>query len=338
MSEDLVAFHRAGELALKGEAAGAYDPALFSSPFEDFRKGLLWLNPPHANFIAAPLAMLPYGAAKAFWLILSALSFIAILRIVQAPSPLYAFLAALSPAMLTSTMLLQVGVFVAAGLMFAFVAARRRPMIAGFVLALLTMKPQFGVIAPIFLIAIGAWRAIGWTIVFTLLMTAASAAVFGVESWKAFFRALGTVHPALAYQIMPGTATIAQTIAKFGGGDMARATAQIAGGAICFVVVWAAAKKLAPRDAVALALLASLIAAPYAWIYDWPVAIAALLMLADHRGWPLRLQCAAGFLWAAPLAPIYLTGTVAGVAPAIALYLTFAVAAVMLFARSEAAK
>lgn len=338
MSEDLVAFHRAGELALQGDAAGAYNPAVFSAPFDESRKGLLWLNPPHANFIVAPLALLPYGAAKALWIGLSALSLITILRIADIRSPLLVSLAALSPAMLTSTMLLQVGAFVAAGLLFAFTHAQRRPMLAGFVFALLTMKPQFGVMAPFFLIAVGAWRAIGWAIVCTLLMTAASAAVFGIESWKAFFGALGTVHPALAYQIMPGTATIAQTVAKFGGGDMARATAQIAGAALCAFATWTAARKLALQDAIALTLLASLAAAPYAWIYDWPIALAALLLLFRRENWPLRLQCAGGALWAAPLAPIYLKGTVAGVAPAIALYLTFAVAAVMLFARGKAEK
>ncbi len=334
IAEDLVAFHRAGEMALRGEAGAAYDPAAFRAGLADHQKGLLWLNPPHAYFVMAPLAMLPYGAAKFVWMALGALSLAGILAAAKFCSRPFFLLALVSPAMLISTMLLQLGAFIAVGLAAALSIAPRRPILAGVLLALLTMKPQYGLMAPVFLLATGQWRAIFATAIASAILVALSAALFGAESWGAFFEALKTVHGPFARQILEGTATFSQTAAKLGAGDAARVVAQIAGIGLGALVVWFAARRLPANDALALTLLFSLAAAPSAWIYDWPLVIAAMAFLAGRPAWPVMAQAGAGALWLAPLIPTFSDSRFAGLAPALALYAFTAVATLWLFRRT----
>jgi len=337
VAEDLVAFHRAGEMALDGEGAAAYDPGAFRAGLAERQKGLLWLNPPHAFFIMAPIAALPYGAAKAVWLVLNIAATAGVLAIAGLRSRAFLALAVLSPAMLVSTMLLQLGGFIALGLAAALVLAPRRPILAGVILAFLTMKPQYGLMAPLFLIATGQWRAIISAVAATALLVAASVALFGAESWLAFFESLKTVHGPFSRQVMEGTATFAQTAAKFGASEAARAAAQGVGVALCAAAVWSAARRLPRSKAMSLTLLLSLAAAPSAWIYDWPLVIAALAFLAARPNWPVPVQAAAGLLWLAPLVPTFWDGLLAGVAPALALYAAATATAAWVFSERQRA-
>jgi hypothetical protein len=322
VAEDLVAFHRAGEMALRGEAADAYDPAIFGEGLGAHQQGLLWLNPPHAYFLTAPLALLPYGAAKALFIILGALSIFGMMAAAKLRAPAFLALALFSPAALIATMLLQLGAFIALGLAAALVLAPKRPIVAGIILAMLTMKPQYGLMAPIFLIATAQWRALACAAIATILLIAMSAAAFGVESWIAFAEALKTVHGPFAHQVMEGTATFSQTAAKLGASDPVRMAAQGAGVALCGLATWFSAKRLERGDAIAMTLLFSLAAAPSAWIYDWPLIIAALAFLAVRRGWPLPVQACAAIVWLVPLAPAVSDGQTASLAPALSLYAT----------------
>ncbi|MFZ5619281.1 MAG: glycosyltransferase family 87 protein, partial [Pseudomonadota bacterium] len=330
VAEDLVAFHRAGEMAIAGEAAAAYDPAQFRAALADHQKGLLWLNPPHAFLIMAPIAMLPYGVAKLAWVALGALSMLSIMMIAKLRAPALFVLALASPAMLISTLLLQFGPFIAIGLAAGLTLAPKRPLIAGIVLALLTMKPQYGLMAPVFFAATGQWRVIISAAISTIVLVAASAAIFGVESWDAFFHSLSSVHTPFARQTLEGTVAFSQTAAKFGGGDAARIASQAAGVLMCGAVVWIAARRLVRADAIALTLLASLAAAPSAWIYDWPIAAAGIAFMAARPNWPVPVQIAAALAWMAPLAPVFAENGFSRLASPLALDAFLAAASVWL--------
>lgn len=337
VAEDLVAFHRAGEMALRGGGAAAYDPAAFREGLAGHQKGLLWLNPPHAYFAMAPIAALSYGAAKALWIALGVAALFGLFAMANLKSPMFLALALLSPAMLISIMLLQLGGLVAVGLSAALLLADRRPVIAGIILALLTMKPQYGLMVPVFLIAAGCWRAAFSAVLATVALIIASAIFFGLESWSSFADALKTVHGPFSLQVLEGAATFSQTAGKFGASDEARAAAQSVGIACCAAAVWFAARRLPRFDAIALTLLLSLAASPSAWIYDWPIIIAALAFFAARSNWPIYIQAAAGLLWLAPLAPTLADGRVSSVAPAILLYALVIGAIFWLFSERQSA-
>jgi len=78
-----------------------------------------------------------------------------------------------------------------AGLILALSAlARGRTVTAGLVIALLTVKPQLGILVPVALLAGNQWRAIVWACIGTLLVAAASTALMGLAYWRSFFDAM----------------------------------------------------------------------------------------------------------------------------------------------------
>lgn len=300
--EDVAAFWRAGKMALSGDAALAYDAEAFRAGLLAPNRGLLWLNPPHFLLVVVPLGLLSYPAAKTALL---AAGFAALLLSARIANPKAINFGAilLSPAAFASALVMQLGPLVAAGLASALALSERRPLAAGFILSLLTMKPQYGAMAPIFLAAIGAWRTIGAAAGFSLCLMALSALVFGGEPWAAFFQSMaGGAMAGHGSDIHRDMVTVHQTIGKLGGADALRSAGQFAASLIAGGAVFFAARRWPRQAAIGFTLLASALASPSLWIYDWPIIAAGLFMLARASSpWPPHLQLLAGALWIAPL-------------------------------------
>ncbi len=300
-AEDLVAFKRAAAMAAEGRAADAYDAGAFRAGLSPEHEGLLWLNPPHGLLLVAPLATAPYGTAKLALLLLTALSLAAIG--VLARAPLWAIAALIvSPAAFASLLVMQTGPLIALGLFAAFLLAPSRPMAAGLILALLTVKPQYGLMAPVFLVALGHWRAIGWASLFSAALVALSIAAYGAAPWAAFLQSMtGGAMAAHGANLHRDMVSAGSTLLKLGAGPLSGA-GQAAVVAACAGLTFVAARKL-PRDAaIGAALLASAAASPSLWVYDWTLIAAGLLVLARGSSrWPAMVQLAAGLLWIGPL-------------------------------------
>lgn len=299
--EDLMAFWRAGVMSVQGDAAALYDSDRFRAGLPPNGAGLLWLNPPHFLLLVTPLGLLPYGAAKAIWLALSVAAFAALARLAGRGHP-FAWLILLSPAMFAHLLVIQAGPFVALGLFCALSLARRRPIAAGILLALLTMKPQFGLIAPVFFAATGQWRAIVATITTSFGLVLLSIAFFGIDPWMAFVQSLGGAHSQHAATLHVDMLTIHQTVGKLGFDPTWRSIGQFAVTGAAALVVWVSARRLPQNLAIGVTLLASAAASPSLWVYDWPLIAAGLIVLCRGEApWPLPLQALAASLWAAPL-------------------------------------
>jgi hypothetical protein len=77
--------------------------------------------------------------------------------------------------------------FLTAGLMAGCLALlQRSPWRAGILLGLLTVKPQFGVLFPLFLLLDRRWTAFAAATLTTVLLAMASLLFFGIEVWLAF--------------------------------------------------------------------------------------------------------------------------------------------------------
>lgn len=325
-AEDLVAFFRAAEMAAEGRAADAYDAEAFRDGLGEQHRGMLWLNPPHALLLVAPLDDASYAAAKITLLALTLLSLLLIARLSKAPWWMAAALA-VSPAAFASLLVMQTGALVALGLVAAFLLATSRPLIAGLILALLTMKPQYGLMAPVLLAALGCWRAIGAAAIFTALLTALSVAAFGVAPWTAFIdSAAGGAIGAHGANLHRDMVSAGSTLMKLGAGGVSGA-GQAVTIIACAAATVVAARRWSREAAIGAALLASAAASPSLWVYDWPLIAAGLFMLmrADAP-WTPQMQLSAGLLWVGPLYSLGL-GTMASslIAPAL-LALTLALA------------
>lgn len=322
--EDAPAFWRAGVLAINGKAEEAYNPAVFQEPFGENGRGLLYLNPPHFFFMAAPLGVVGYPTAKLALMImtLAAMAGLACMAGVGAAQrSLFVALLLLSPGAYASALVWQTAPLVALALAAAFLAAPTRPLFAGALLALLTVKPQYGLMAPIFLAATGDWRTIRAAIACTLVLFLLSVAAFGTETWRAFLSALVDVHGPHAARLARDMVAAHQTIAKLGVTDAGvRLVIQATTVAALGAATYAAARCWPRRAAIGFALLASAAASPSLWIYDWPIVAAGVLMLAPPgRTTPLGLQFAASVVWLAPLVPLGLGSMESSVLPMLAL-------------------
>jgi len=194
---DFVSFWSAGKLALQGHPLAAYDPHLrhaaeIATVGHPFRDLLGWWYPPLFLFVAAALACLPYAAAfnvlNDVTLLLHAGVTVAIARRREA------FFLAAAPPWGWFGMVHGQNQFLTASIVgAALLTLEHRPALSGFLLGLLSYKPQLGVLFPIALAFGGYWRAFGWACVGTAFWTALSGAVFGFDTYAAFVHDLSIV-------------------------------------------------------------------------------------------------------------------------------------------------
>ena len=181
-----------------------------------------WHYPPFFLFVAAALALMPYGVALAVWQAVTfGLYLLTIWAIIgssfrgaqsaipesiatalprSAPSrvddsshgtgaaadPLWLLLAVAFPAVLINIGHGQNGFLTAALIGGALVMLDRRPLLAGVLFGLLAYKPQFGLMVPLVLAVSGRWRCFAAAAATVALLALATTAAFGPQIWHAF--------------------------------------------------------------------------------------------------------------------------------------------------------
>ena len=170
-----------------------------------------WHYPPFFLFIAAALALMPYGVALAVWQAVTLGLYLLTIRAIllssspragegrtralgsvrrschSSPTPLWLLLALAFPAVLINIGHGQNGFLTAALLGAALVQLDRRPLLAGMLFGLLAYKPQFGLMIPLVLAASGRWRSFAAAAAaVALLALATTTFAFGPHVWQAF--------------------------------------------------------------------------------------------------------------------------------------------------------
>jgi hypothetical protein len=321
-----------GQLPLLFDPAGyqAAISALFGAPLPPHA----WSYPLFCLLLFWPLAQLPYFVALGLWTfgLFAAFAAMTLSQIERAMRPLALILLVLAPATLINVFSGQNGFLTACLLIGGVLLLDRRPVLAGILFGALTYKPHLGLIVPFVLLAIGAWRAIVAATATASLLVAASVAAFGLEAWRSYFevtsamqlRVLGQFHdfgPMMVTSVMVGVAR------TFGVSLQTAFTAQI-GVAIPVIAVamWAVRQTTDPATRAFVVVAATLLATPYAMVYDFP-ALTAVMAWRLCGPQPLGLVRGAIMLaaWLAPLGSIYLSSIGLGIAP-LALIGVFAIA------------
>lgn len=229
LGTDFSNVYAAGTYANEGRAAAAFDPAQqFAREraiFGDTTQFYGWHYPPYFLFVAAPLALLPYGLALAVWQIATLGFYLLVIRLIVSPSPrrgaggaeggqthqsdsvpprpaaqtgvglsraergdrsLWLLLALAFPAVLINIGHGQNGFLTAALVGGALITLDRRPIVAGILFGLLVYKPQYGLLIPLVLAASGRWKCFGAATATVALLTAATTLSFGASVWQAF--------------------------------------------------------------------------------------------------------------------------------------------------------
>lgn len=178
-----------------GRAAPTADPSRFYDIVEYNRAleamlgvgypGQNWSYPPSIMFVAAPFGRFAYLTALLIWSLLGGALLFAVARHRIADARLLAALV-LSPAAVLCVISGQSSLISAAMLATIFFWLDRRPVAAGLLIGLLTLKPQLGILFPVMLIASARWRVFASAAVTTLALAAMTALVFGPQVWVDF--------------------------------------------------------------------------------------------------------------------------------------------------------
>ncbi|MET0535441.1 MAG: glycosyltransferase family 87 protein, partial [Steroidobacter sp.] len=149
-----------------------------------------WSYPPHFLLLIWPLGWLHYEPALILFMTVTAALLVAAVlefRRNYAPQSDWRILAL---ALVSFGMMMldtaQNGFLTAALMMFGLAWRKQRPVLAGLAFALLTIKPQLGLLIPVLLAAERRWITIAWAAAWSVGLVVLSALVFGVSSWSAY--------------------------------------------------------------------------------------------------------------------------------------------------------
>lgn len=302
--QDYAAFFGAASFALSGAAGNLYEPGVFQRAI-GAETTLLWLYPPPMLFVLAPFGLGSYAIAKSLWVLTTIACAFGVGRLASGTNVWGAF-TAISPAAFATLFVGQISAFFALLLTAGMMLAERRPILAGACFALLTLKPQYGLLVIPFLIVTRAWKAIIAAALFSILMILASALVFGAEMWRDFFQSLLNGVHAAYYQSggHPGRITLSDAV-KALGVDAPPAWALYASLLAVAIAGLVTIAKGAPRPLlIAYTLAATALICPYLFVYDFFIYNAAILLAARQLPVLRSMQAyALAALWFAPIVP-----------------------------------
>src|SRR5580704_1854738 len=276
-----------------------------------------WHYPPYFLFVAAPLALMPYGLALFVWqavtLVLYLLAIGAILK-AFAPdgeagtSPIWLLLALAFPAVLINVGHGHNGFLTAALLGGGLVCLDRRPLVAGILFGLLVYKPQFGLMIPVALAAGGYWRPFISAAITAVLLTIVTTLTFGTSVWHAFLVGAEFTRTVVLEQGDTGWYKIQSIFswARMWGAPVPLAYAIQGTATLVFAMATAwlwHGKAPYPLKAAGLCL-AAILATPYTLDYDMMVLAPAIAFIAADgmaRGFGPWEKTALAALWLVPL-------------------------------------
>lgn len=172
-----------------------------------------------------PLGLLSYFPALALWLATTGAGYLLVVRAwlkrAGLTQPLLLMSVAYPPVMITITHG-QTSFLLASLLGLGVLLVPRRPWLAGFVLGLATIKPQFGLLVPVALLLTREWRAIGGAVLGAGLLGGISTLALGPQVWIDWVHVSSAAQGALAqgtvgYAKMPSVLAAARLLGTSSG-------------------------------------------------------------------------------------------------------------------------
>jgi alpha-1,2-mannosyltransferase len=273
---DFPPYWAASSLALRGHPAAVYDhPKLDAAERAVMgRKGhgyQPFLYPPVFLVIVLPLSLLPYNGSLIVWTLVGLVAYTIVVREI-APRRETLWLALAFPAALLAILDGQNGLITAALFGGGLLLLERRPWIAGALFGFLCYKPQFGILLPMAFVAARKWRAATAAALVVAAFAGLSAALFGMQTWRAFLDGIPLVTNSMLGQGDVGFGKIQSIFgaARLWGASVAVAYAMqavvslLAAGAVLWI--WLKPSGF-PAKAAALAT-GTLLVTPYLLDYD----------------------------------------------------------------------
>ena len=285
LGRDFIAFWSASSLALAGAPEAVFDLGRLHAAEIAAVGGAVpvtaWHYPPTFLLVVLPLALLPYVAALAIWLLIPLAAFWLVLRKLFA-SAAAASLLLLFPAIALSLVSGQNGVLTAVLIGGALLALDSRPLLAGMLFGLLTCKPHLAVLVFPALAFGRYWQVLVMAAATAVVLMGSSVIAFGTAPWLAFFNNLDLLSRivdsgAIPWARMPTVYAAARSLGFDAVGAQLLQTAVAAAAVLALCAIWYRRAPLAWRgSALAIALP---LATPYAFDSDLVVLVLALAWL-----------------------------------------------------------
>ena len=308
VGHDFVNTWTGGRLALSGNPGAhfgflAYNGLLRDTFGPDYPMHI-WSYPPHILLFIWPLGHLPYIAAYVAYMAMGLLTYLAVVSDGDRRAD-HLLLLALAPATIINIWCGQVGFFVAALLVGGLIQLDRRPILAGVLFGLLSIKPHLGLLLPLMLVLTRHWRAIAAAVATIVMLLAATTLVFGPKVWIAYVNeAMPVQSYVLLANVEPWMAHVPTAFmnARIAGLSVTTAVAaQVLLSATATAgVAWTFWRRRDPVLSNALFLTATLAVTPYAFNYDMTIfgwVIVKLMDRTDNEPWDYRLML---IVWAIP--------------------------------------
>ncbi|WP_245456253.1 glycosyltransferase family 87 protein [Mesorhizobium sp. M2A.F.Ca.ET.043.05.1.1] len=263
-----------------------------------------WSYPPNILLLGVPLATLPILPAYLIWTVGTVLCLWLAIRPLRLGAALELAIV-LSPAVIWNSVFGQNGALTAALLIGGLAAAPKRPLLAGVLFGLLTIKPHLGILVPFCLLASGNWRAILAAVCTSVVIAVATGLFFGFDVWHLFLTETRPLMTAIMeapypqpYQYNAITVFFTARAVGFGLGPAyaVQAVATVASIAAA-AWLWRPGRLVSHQERVALTAVLAILATPYGYTYDTIGVAVAVAILATMVSRPPRLILAICWLW-----------------------------------------
>lgn len=298
----------------------AYNAALqqmLGGPYQEH----YWSYPPHLMLFIWPLGLMPYLPAYIAWCVIGVAAYL-LACLPALPRERLLFVAC-APGVAVCIFFGQNGFYTSALLIGGLLCMDRRPVLAGILFGILTIKPQIGLLLPIVLLFERRWTTIASAIVTTAVLVVATAMLYGWNIWLEFW---DKVIPQQQWLTVHGGGLLFAVVSSvFFGGRMMYlplnidwALQGIASAFAFAAVVWTYWKRRDPALSLALLVTATFLFTPYILNYDMVMFGFVVAILCDRPDntkrdhqlliamWSLPVMMMLSALVFFPLAPIVL--------------------------------
>lgn len=298
VGRDFLNFWMYGQAAVEADPVRYYDVPTYWAATEavtgpDY-PAQLWSYPPSMMLLAAPFGQLPYFVALALWTVMGMALYAAALRLWTRDLRLI-FPLMFAPAAVFGMMSGQFAYVASAAILTVMRWREERPVTAGILLGLLTLKPQLGLFFPILLLATRNWRLILAAGATALVIIGLTGLLWDFTTWKVYLEQ-GIANQSLVLRDPeklggPFMPTIFMNARIAGASyDLAMAIQGVAA-AIAVVMIWLVFRRrpaATDLEANALFLSAAVFGTPYMLAYDsLSLATTAVLLMVSSDRWKL---------------------------------------------------
>lgn len=310
IGRDFLNIWMGGRAALAGGPAAWFDADTYNAVIRgilqpnaltDYR--YYWSYPPDIVLFTWPFGLMPFLVAYLAWCVLGVAAFVAVAKACGVEHRNLLFIT-LAPAVMVTVFFGQNGLVTAALLVGALTALDRRPVLAGVLLGILTIKPQLGVLLPVMLVFTGRWRTIAAAAATAAVLVIITAALYGADVWVQFFAKVGEQQAwVLAHaggNLVPSALYAARKLGL--SASVAWAAQAIESAFALSAVVWTFYRRRDHVLSLCLLVTAIFLFTPYSYCYDMVVLVWVIALLRQRNDNAPLDHCLILLVWALPVA------------------------------------